>query len=100
MRIQPDRASAVMVAMEQLGDVRLLLSSSPTTLRALELGTNAIDYLCSDLARAESESDLRWLEQSGATLLPSGSDRMRLARRGVRIGPGHRATPRASPLDR
>jgi DNA processing protein len=63
-------ASALMAATEQLGDIQLLLRSSPTTLRALELGEQAIAYLCGTLARAEAASDLRWLEQSGATLLP------------------------------
>ena len=31
-------AGTVMVALEQLGDIQLLLRSSPATLRALELG--------------------------------------------------------------
>ena len=66
-------AATLLPALAQLGDIGLLLRSSPTTLRALQLGASAIDYLCSDLARAESESDLRWLDESGATLLPCTS---------------------------
>jgi DNA processing protein len=67
-------SGAVLQALAQLGDARELLDSSPATLRALGLGVAAIDYLCSDLARAESRSDLRWLEHSGATLLPCLSE--------------------------
>jgi DNA processing protein len=74
-------------ALTQLGDIGLLLRSSPTTLRALQLGASAIDYLCSSAARAESESDLRWLEQSAATLLPCTSDRFPAQLRAIKDAP-------------
>jgi DNA processing protein len=76
-----------MPALAHLGDIELLLRSSPTTLRNLEFGTSAIDYLCSDLARAESETDLRWLQQSGAALLPCTSSQFPAQLRALKDAP-------------
>ena len=54
----------------ELGSIALVLRSSPHHLARAAAGASAIDYLRSDLACAEPESDLLWLEQPGATLLP------------------------------
>jgi DNA processing protein len=66
-------AAAAMLAVEQLGDIRLLLHSSPATLRAPEIGEQAVAYLCGASACEEADSDVRWLEDSGAALLPCTS---------------------------
>jgi DNA processing protein len=80
-------AAAVMAAMRQLGDIQRLLGAAPTTLRALEIGEQAIAYLCGDLARVEAGSDLRWLDQSGATLLPCTSTQFPPQLRAIRDAP-------------
>ncbi|MEO8308336.1 MAG: DNA-processing protein DprA [Pseudomonadota bacterium] len=78
---------ALLPALTQLGDVRLLLRSSPATLRALELGEQTIAYLCSGMALEEAASDLRWLEHSGATLLPCTCDQFPPQLRALRDAP-------------
>jgi DNA processing protein len=80
-------AGAVMAALKHIGDVQLLLRSSPTTLRALELGEQAIAYLCSAAACEEAASDLRWLEQSEATVLPCICEQYPAQLRAIRDAP-------------
>lgn len=78
---------AVLQALKQLGDAGSLLNSSPATLRSLGLGDHAIAYLCSDQAGAEAASDLLWLEQSGAVLLPCISEQFPPQLRALPDGP-------------
>jgi len=80
-------AAAVLRALAQLGDVCSLAVASSATLQSLGLGKEAIDYLHSERSRLETESDLKWIESSGATLLPITSEKFPPQLRALRDAP-------------